>query len=193
MDLLSTSLLLLLTILLGFLATVEIGGSIWEILFFKACAITGAGFTAWGTVRWLLRSRDRRPRLEIHEHGLIDRTWVGQELRVPWDDVLSIEPTASSTLELSIRDSRDLNLGLHRRLVSRFLRRSRDTDAVVLVRGLDIPHEVVTAVAMARHSNHLIEGITAERGRLGPDGSNLAEARQGTPSEPHPTEGEETE
>ena len=105
-------------------------------------------------------------------------------MTVSWEDVLSIEPTSSSTLELRVRDPNVLNLNFHRRLVSQFLRRSREADAVVLTRGLDVPSEAVEAVAMAWHSNHLLSGIAAEKDRLAADESEISQARLRPASDP---------
>lgn len=79
-----------------------------------------------GALHYFRRAFDRRPRLVVDAEGIIDRSYVaGGEIRIPWAEVLSVEPVRDSgAVELSVRDPAALRAraGLPRRAMMLFER-----------------------------------------------------------------------
>jgi hypothetical protein len=167
-DLLSGALLLLITVLLLMLGFGDINATGLELAVTRILALITVPFAAWGGARWLIRVRDRRPRLSFTHQSIVDRTWLGTEVEVLWQDVERLEITSWGALELKVRSPGALGVPALRRLVSWIIRRSRDADLVIPINGLLPDKDTIAAEALSRQDDRLF-GELRRDGRLGVD------------------------
>jgi len=111
------------------------------------------------SVRWLLRLRNREPRLALTSEGIMDRISLGRPIRIPWEEIKSIEGTSNGTLEIEVEDTSRLGLTLQRRFLAKFLRRSRRAHVVIPVRLLSVPAPEIIDRAMEFHEARLLHEV----------------------------------
>lgn len=118
--------------------------------------------SVWGgsiSIRWLLRLRNRQPRLTITSEGIVDRTSLGSPVRIPWEEIKSMEETSKGTLEIEVKDPKILGLSLQRRFLARFLRRNPRADVVIPVRLLSVPTMDIVNRAIGIHEARLLNEV----------------------------------
>lgn len=135
------------------------GDSALEIMVGRALFGAVAAFGWSVTARILARLRETGPSLVFGASGIIDRTALGPPVVVPWDAVVAIRQGTGpqGSLEIELRDPSALRLPWFRKFAVRVLRRTRETDLVIPVRGLDQPSDIVIAMAHAWNERQLLQ------------------------------------
>ena len=165
------------------------GDSALEIMvgrvLFGVVAVFGWSVTA----RVLARLRETGPTLVLNASGIIDRTALGPPVIVPWDAVLAIRQGTGpqGSLEIRLRDPSALRLPWTRKLAVRMIRRTRDADLVIPVRGLDQPSDFVIAMAHAWNEMQMLRDAHDQ-----PESPALPTSEKELPAPPLESAGEST-
>lgn len=70
------------------------------------------------------------------------------QLTIPWADVPSLELSKAGALELRVRGG--VRVNWHRRLLTRLLRKDRETGSVIPLRALSVSQHVLAAEARSQ-------------------------------------------
>lgn len=137
-----------------------------------ASAVASAAFTVAGTV-WSRRLFDHKPRLEIDDKGLVDRTWLGRDLTLGWEDVVRVG-SSGGFMTLATRMERRDKLPVLRRAFARLSTQRSDVDLVIPLRGLRGSALGILEAAKWQSEQHTLGSLrrmTEVQDRIAPEGT----------------------
>ena len=141
----------------AFLSRGAVGG-----LWFAGLAVLMGG---WAVSR-IRQYRENRPAISVTEDGILDRTFVGSPVFIPWRDIRSVSGHAYGT-RLELREESDVRISGFRRFIDRFFRGPGKGHALP-TGGLKTHHADVDRFLREWHESLQLQGVKEGAASLTP-------------------------